>query len=65
VKPICLASHGHTVINPKLPDEDFADAVRITQAEFDRHSPNVVVGSSRGDEHPEWRCQARAALSGR
>ncbi len=48
VKPPYLAQHGHDVINPKLPDEDFAEAVRIAQAEFDRHQPQVVVGSSRG-----------------
>src|SRR3954452_11146573 len=48
VKPTFLARHGHEVINPKLPDEDFAEAVRIAQAEFDRHQPAVVVGSSRG-----------------
>ena len=48
VKPTYLAQHGHEVINPKLPDEDFAEAVRIAQAEFDRHQPDVVVGSSRG-----------------
>src|SRR5829696_8581479 len=48
VKPTYLARHGHTVINPKLPDDDFAEAVRIAQAEFDRHKPQVVVGSSRG-----------------
>jgi alpha-beta hydrolase superfamily lysophospholipase len=48
VKPTHLARHGHTVINPKLPDEDFAEAVRIAQAEFDQHQPQVVVGSSRG-----------------
>jgi hypothetical protein len=48
VKPTYLKDHGHTVINPKLPDEDFAEAVRITQAEFDRHRPDVIVGSSRG-----------------
>jgi hypothetical protein len=40
--------HGHQVINPKLPDEDFAEAVRIAQAEFDKHRPQAVVGSSRG-----------------
>jgi hypothetical protein len=48
VKPTYLAQHGHDVINPKLPDEDFAEAVRIAQAEFDRHQPQAVVGSSRG-----------------
>jgi len=31
-----------------LPDEDFSEAVRIAQAEFDKHRPQVVVGSSRG-----------------
>jgi hypothetical protein len=48
VKPNFLARHGHEVINPKLPDEDFNEAVRIAQAEFDKHQPAVVVGSSRG-----------------
>jgi len=48
VKPTFLAEHGHQVINPALPDEDFAAAVRIAQAEFDWHQPDVIVGSSRG-----------------
>jgi hypothetical protein len=48
VKPTFLAEHGHTVFNPALPDEDFDEAVRIAQAEFDRHKPDVIVGSSRG-----------------
>jgi hypothetical protein len=48
VKPTFLKDHGHEVINPKLPDDDFAEAVRIAQAEFDQHRPQVVVGSSRG-----------------
>ena len=48
VKPTYLANHGHEVVNPALPDEDFSAAVRIAQAEFDRHRPAVVVGSSRG-----------------
>jgi hypothetical protein len=48
VKPTYLARHGHEVINPGLPDEDFEAAVRIAQAEFDKHKPHVVVGSSRG-----------------
>ena len=41
-------STGIQVINPALPDEDFAEAVRIAQAAFDKHRPEVVVGSSRG-----------------
>src|SRR4051794_22083728 len=48
VKPTYLAQHGHEVINPKLPDEDFEEAVKIAQAEYDQHRPAVVVGSSRG-----------------
>ena len=48
VKPTYLAQHGHDVLNPKLPDEDFAAAVEIAQAECDKHQPQVVVGSSRG-----------------
>jgi hypothetical protein len=48
VKPTYLVSHGHEVLNPPLPDEDFAEAVRIAQSEFDKHHPDVVVGSSRG-----------------
>src|SRR5471030_1481818 len=48
VKPTFLAQHGHTVLNPKLPDDDFELAVKIAQEEFDKHQPDVVVGSSRG-----------------
>jgi hypothetical protein len=48
VKPTFLASHGHEVINPKLPDDDFDAALAIAQAEFDQHRPEVIVGSSRG-----------------
>jgi hypothetical protein len=39
---------GHAVINPKLPDENFGEAVKIAQEEFDKHQPDVIVGSSRG-----------------
>jgi hypothetical protein len=48
VKPTYLADHGHEVINPALPDDDFAQAVRIGQSEFVKHQPQAVVGSSRG-----------------
>lgn len=48
VKPTYLKDHGHEIINPALPHEDMAEAVRIAQAEFDKNRPQVVVGSSRG-----------------
>lgn len=48
IKPTYLKNHGHEVLNPALPDDDFDAAVRIAQAEFDLHHPDVVVGSSRG-----------------
>ena len=48
LKPTYLKDHGHQVLNSALPDDDFDTAVRIAQAEFDRHHPDVVVGSSRG-----------------
>ena len=48
LKPSHLIEHGHEVINPALDDDDFDDAVRTAQAEYDRHRPDVIVGSSRG-----------------
>jgi hypothetical protein len=48
VKPTYLKDHGHEVVNPALPDDDFSQAVRIAQEESDKHQPQVVVGSSRG-----------------
>lgn len=48
VKPSYLRDHGHVVINPALDDDDFDAAIQTAQAEFNRHQPAVVVGSSRG-----------------
>ena len=48
LKPTYLKDHGHEVMNPALPHDDFDAAVRIAQAEFDQGKPDVVVGSSRG-----------------
>lgn len=48
VKPTYLKDHGHKVINPALDDDDFNAALSTAQAEFDKHQPQVVVGSSRG-----------------
>jgi alpha-beta hydrolase superfamily lysophospholipase len=48
VKPTYLVEHGHAVVNPALSDDDFQAALDVAQAEFNRHHPDVVVGSSRG-----------------
>lgn len=48
VKPTYLRDAGHDVLNPSLPDDNFDAAVQIAQAEYDRHAPDVIVGSSRG-----------------
>src|SRR5262245_21246212 len=48
VKPSYLTRHGHEVIDPLLHDDDFDVAVHAAQAEYDRHQPDVIVGSSRG-----------------
>ena len=48
IKPTYLKDHGHAVLNPKLPGDDFDAAVEIAQAELDWHRPAVVVGYSRG-----------------
>jgi uncharacterized protein len=43
-----IRKEGHDVLNPALPDEDFEESVRIAEREFKEHSPDVIVGSSRG-----------------
>jgi len=48
LKPSYLRHHGHTVINPGLPDDDFEESVRIAESEYDVYQPDVIVGSSRG-----------------
>ena len=48
VKPTHFLLNGHQVVNPALSDDDFDAAVRVAQAEFERHQPDVIVGSSRG-----------------
>ena len=48
VKPSYLKDHGHEVINPALDHDDFDLAVRMAQAEYDLHRPDVIIGSSRG-----------------
>jgi hypothetical protein len=43
-----LKSHGHDVVEPKLPDLKFRKCLGIAQSAVDEHQPDVVVGSSRG-----------------
>ncbi len=47
-KPTFLSEAVHEVLNPALPDEDFAESVRIAESEFLANQPDVIVGSSRG-----------------
>lgn len=47
-KPTFLNEHGHEVLNPALPDDDFEESVRIAEAEYQQHHPDVIVGSPRG-----------------
>ena len=47
-KPTFLKDNGHQVLNPALPDEDFAESIRIAESEYNQHQPDVIVGSSRG-----------------
>jgi alpha-beta hydrolase superfamily lysophospholipase len=48
VKPVSLRQRGHEVLNPQLPDHDFAESVRIASQLCSNDKPDVVVGSSRG-----------------
>ena len=48
LKPTYLKDHGHEILNPALPDDDFEESLRIAEAEYDNHHPDVIVGSSRG-----------------
>lgn len=48
VKPTHLAARGHQVLNPALDDDQFDLALAVAQANYDRHRPDVIVGSSRG-----------------
>lgn len=45
---LIFKAHGHTVVDPDLPDDNFARSVTIAQRVFNRHQPDVVVGWSRG-----------------
>jgi hypothetical protein len=45
LKPTYFGDYGHEVFNPALPNDDFDQAVRIAQAEFDWHRP----GCGRGE----------------
>lgn len=48
VKPTFLVDQGHHVLNPKLNDNDWEDALKTAQHAMDSQQPDVIVGSSRG-----------------
>lgn len=48
VKPTSLQEAGFQVLNPALDDDDFDLALKNAQTIYDRESPDVIVGSSRG-----------------
>ena len=48
VKPTYLRAHGHQVIEPALPHDDYPESIRIAEAFCLEHRPDVIVGSSRG-----------------
>ena len=43
-KPTFLKERGHNIVNPALPDDEFAESVCIAEAEYKEHQPNVIVG---------------------
>ena len=52
---------------PKLPDEDFEEAVHIAEAEVDQHQPGrhgIIKGWGGGDGHRQRIGKARPALPG-
>ena len=54
IKPSYLKDHGHTVLNPALPDDDFDAVVRIAQAEFDGCVLFVPVHGARRLPFNPW-----------
>ena len=48
IRPMYLGEHGYDVSHPALPDDGFAESVRIAQLAFGESVPDVIVGSSRG-----------------
>ena len=50
VKPTYLRAHGHQVIEPALPHDDYPESIRIAEAFCLEHRPDVIVGSSRGGD---------------
>ena len=48
INPTTLRAHSHSVVEPNLPDSNFARSVTLAQRVFNRHQPDVVVGWSRG-----------------
>jgi hypothetical protein len=47
-KANAIEGAGHELINPALPADSWEESLRIAQEAVDEHSPDAIVGSSRG-----------------
>ena len=47
-KPKALEAAGHEVIEPRLSKEDWEGSVAAAREAYEEHSPDAIVGSSRG-----------------
>ena len=52
LKPTFLKVHGHTVLNPALPDDHFEEAIQVAQPSSTKASP---MSWSAVPEAAQWR----------
>ena len=52
VRPTFLAQHGHEVINPKLPDEDFPEAVKRLKERAEKTYALIGAKYTEGAKSP-------------
>ena len=50
LKPTYLKDHGHEVLNPALPDDNFDAVVRIAQAEYEQGQFEEILGGRSESE---------------
>ena len=67
IKPAFLRDHGHEVINPALPNDDFEESVRIAQQAFEQGHPDMNIDAAETPLillAPAWRKWGEAATVG-